>query len=247
MKSRPILFSAPMVLALRDDSKTQTRRIAKLTTSLPNGKGWTCLQKPGTNTVIPLIDGQWQWSPAAGDDYRPYPNIAEYCPYGVPGDQLWTRESFSCFGSSDSITPPVPRQCQIRYLADRDTGKSAVWVPMPADAKEPKPSLKGKPSIHMPRWASRDTLALTRVWVERVQDISEEDAMAEGVKPIDGWYDSAGGMVVCSTRAAIDFNVDTSKSPRDHRGAYAILWDEINGPGSWNANPWVWALEFKRL
>lgn len=229
MKSRPILFSAPMVLALRDDSKTQTRRIAKLTTSLPNGKGWTCLQKPGTNTVIPLIDGQWQWSPAAGDDYRPYPNIAEYCPYGVPGDQLWTRESFSCFGSSDSITPPVPRQCQIRYLADRGTAEGGVWVPMPADAKEPKPSLKGKPSIHMPRWASRDTLELTRVWIERLQDISEEDAMAEGCGYLLANHEYLEG------------------NPDQYRQCYRILWEQINGPGSWDANPWVWALEFKRL
>ena len=215
MKSRPILFSTPMVLALRDGSKTQTRRVCKTRTQGQTDIiGYALMED-----MNKADDGTHE-----GEAWKRIP-----CPYGVPGDQLWTRESWCCFGSSDSITPPVPRQCQIRYLADRDTGKSAVWVPMPADAKEPKPSLKGKPSIHMPRWASRDTLELTRVWVERLQDISEEDAMAEGCRYLLAKHEYLDG------------------NPDQYRQLYRILWEQINGPGSWDANPWVWVLEFKRL
>lgn len=129
------------------------------------------------------------------------------CPYGKPGDWLWVRESWkhieggnvydAAGGVMDSFEP------ETLYRASRPN-YPGQW----------------KPSIHMPRWASRITLEITSVRVERLQDISEADAIAEGVytDPASPAYD-----------------------------AYAQLWDEINGPGSWAANPWVWVLEFRRL
>lgn len=212
MKSRPILFSTAMVKALLAGDKTQTRRTAKLVTSLPDGKGWTCLQKPGTQVCLPLVDGQWQWKPAAGDEYRPYPNIAEYCPYGQPGDQLWVRESFAV---QPELWAMSHEQQPIHYLADT----------APAQIED----YTGKPSIHMPQWASRLTLELTSVRIERLNDISEEDAGAEG-----------GGFLL-ARHEYLDGN------PDQYRQWYRILWDQINGPGSWAANPYVWALEFKVL
>lgn len=215
MKSRPILFSAPMVRALRDGSKTQTRRVCKTRTQGQTDIiGYALMED-----MNEADDGTRE-----GEAWKRIP-----CPYGVPGDQLWVRESFACFGSSDSITPPVPRGCQIRFLADRNTPDPTCWVPMPADAKKPTPSLRGKPSIHMPRWASRITLEIESVRIERLQDISEEDAMAEGCGYLLAEHEYLDG------------------NPDQYRQCYRILWEQINGTGSWDANPWVWALEFKRL
>jgi len=118
------------------------------------------------------------------------------CPYGQPGDRLWVRETWH--DASSAL-----HSCAL-YRADGGEIYGGKWAP----------------SIHMPRWASRITLEITSVRVERLQDISEADAIAEGVytDPASPAYD-----------------------------AYAQLWDEINGPGSWAANPWVWVLEFRRL
>ena len=122
------------------------------------------------------------------------------CPYGQPGDRLWVRETFGHFERNDNFTPG----CEVFYRADGECLEIKPW----------------RPSIHMPRWASRITLEITSVRVERLQDISEADAIAEGVY------------------------TDPARSAYD---AYAQLWDEINGPGSWAANPWVWVLELRRI
>jgi hypothetical protein len=128
------------------------------------------------------------------------------CPYGRPGDRLWVRESF--YVQPDIYRPDKPSP--IHYKADEDTGCLEDYV--------------FKPSIFMPRWASRITLEITRIRAERVQDISEEDCIAEGIK------DSGLGVV-------------------DLLLSYAVLWDSINAKRgySWESNPWVWVIEFKRL
>ena len=124
------------------------------------------------------------------------------CPYGQPGDRLWVRETWR-------IPNGAPRGW-VDYRAD--------------DARE---GFRWRPSIYMPRWASRITLEITDIRVERLQDISEEDAQAEGVKLHTEYIPMKVG-----------FN---------HRQAFGGLWESINGPGSWDANPWVWAIEFKRV
>jgi hypothetical protein len=131
--------------------------------------------------------------------------IAMPCPYGKPGDRLWVRETFN----SDWCD-------QVIFKADGGSAKDAGYT------KEPK----WKRSIHMPRWASRITLEIIAVRVERLNEISEADAIAEGVL-IDG-IGSPGGPMRVSQRA------------------FKIFWQAINGPESWAANPWVWVIEFRK-
>ncbi|MDE1714786.1 hypothetical protein PWG14_20030 (plasmid) [Chromobacterium amazonense] len=141
-----------------------------------------------------------------GENDLPY--IVDFCPYGRPGDRLWVRETFQIMRRGDDWDIPI-------YRADDIAGHiNVAW----------------KPSIHMPRWASRILLEITEVRVERLQDISEADAVAEGVTP-----------------AAVQSFADTGLVTRPAGFAYRDLWEQINGTGSWDANPWVWVVEFKRV
>ena len=208
MKERPILFSAPMVRAILDWRKTQTRRVVK--------------PQPPDDIGLPI--GVDLYSPTCigknGDEYPgdeifgAYSECGEWgvkCPYGQPGDRLWVRETWGpCDGG-------------VCYRADEDAGS----VALPDDGR-------WTPSIHMPRWASRITLEITGVRVERLQDISEADAIAEGVPAV-----SSGGVTLFTTTGVNCFQAA--------KGAYAALWESINGPGSWDANPWVWVVEFRRI
>lgn len=151
------------------------------------------------------------------------PGNADLCPYGKPGDRLWVRETFN-------RTNPG--------------GESGIYY-YRADGKFPKCIGGGrftsveswKPSIHMPRAACRILLEITDVRVERLQDISEEQALAEGVRPypehaeFGDWYHVEG---------IETYSAEPSKS-------FELLWESINGAGSWAANPWVWVVEFKRV
>lgn len=139
------------------------------------------------------------------------------CPYGQPGDRLWVRETWA---------PYMGHHGTQVYRADPE------WQGVPA----PRPDGRWSPSIHMPRWASRITLEVVGVRVERLQDISEADAVAEGVTP--KWEPGCSGRLM---EALGGFSFRPAAS------AYADLWEQINGPGSWDANPWVWVVEFKRL
>jgi len=136
------------------------------------------------------------------------------CPYGVPGGtRLWVRETWAKAGEVGDAT---------EYRADNHDPSAGKW----------------RPSIHMPRWASRITLAVTAVRVERLQDISEADAVAEGTpcrtcgRHVDG-HGEDDCECFHSTRVAVE--------------SYRSLWESINGPGSWAANPWVWAISFEVL
>lgn len=199
-RERPILFSGPMVRALLDGRKTQTRRVVK-PQPVKDGHFWTLFGAGWSGTYCPAVPGH---------------SLAVRGPYGGPGDRLWVREAFDV-GMTSS------RQW-VRYRADDsvapigDEHREALL-----DNWDNHPSPRWRPSIHMPRWASRLTLELTGVRVERVQDISEADAIAEGCSGIGGT------------------GYDECESPRDE---YRRLWSDINGPASWDANPWVWVLKF---
>lgn len=198
MKERPILFSAPMVRALLAGTKTQTRRVVKPPRNrsafvlLDHGKGWWPYQSD---------DGESELC----DDGMEHPYT---CPYGQPGDRLWVREAFMHEPADYRWEASVSIPCRPASTVYR------------ADFHESQPGEGWKPSIHMPRSLSRILLEVTAVRVERLQDISESDAMAEG----------------CYT--------DPACPAYD---AYRSLWEQINGPGSWDANPWVWVVEFKRV
>ncbi|MGL4404745.1 MAG: hypothetical protein ACRCT6_03235 [Notoacmeibacter sp.] len=206
MKSRPILFSAPMVLAILKGAKTQTRRIVKP-------------QPDKENDGYPYwyIGGYRAWQcHKVFDVLRSGAHNELLCPYGKIGDRLWVRESWR-YG--DFIEDEVP---YIRYFADG--AKKMCW---PAKEWEEKfTDKKWRPSIFMPRWASRITLEITGVRIERLHDISEDDAIAEGINLND------------VTGFALQ--------PRKGREGFRRLWQSINGPDSWSENPWAWAIEFKQ-
>lgn len=197
MKERPILFSAPMVRALLDGSKAQTRRVVKCPY-----KPWKGRVYDAPWTVVRHSGGGWR-ATQHREDGSIIDEIGEAgfpCPYGVPGDRLWVRETF---GPCDG------------WLCYRAT-EGEKCVPDGG---------KWRPSIHMPRWASRITLTVTDVRVERLQDISEADAIAEGCLDTDG--------------------SPTQELSGTARGAYAVLWDDLNAERApWATNPWVWVISF---
>lgn len=200
MKSRPILFSAPMVRALLAGTKTQTRR--------PLREGAWLDPKEG---VIRMC--------SVGNGVTGFQSVA--CPYGAPGDQLWVREQFAGSIAYERHGYPLREWGnKIWYCADGEP-RSGQWT-------------RPRPSIHMPRSLSRITLELTDVRVERLQDISEADAQAEGI----AYSERFGGYCIGEAQ---HFH---SHDPRE---SYWSLWEAINGPGSVEANPWAWCLSFKRV
>ncbi|HDR9100015.1 TPA: hypothetical protein QDB15_001147 [Burkholderia vietnamiensis] len=229
MKERPILFSGPMVRAILEGSKTQTRRIVKPTGAHHIFQFRGREEARGTDEPT----GEWAWC-------RAERVISEHirCPYGKPGDRLWVREAFRLTSDFDGDSPTrVGERCL-------DAGYRAPWAPVryEVDGAERDWRWVGTPpghevtagraraSMHMPRWASRITLEITDVRAERLQAISWDDAIAEGIKD--------------PRRAAVRID------PIDGTVAqFRQLWDSLNaarGHG-WDANPWVWAIEFRRI
>jgi hypothetical protein len=203
MNTRPILFSGPMVRAILEGRKTQTRRICK-----PR-----CDDKKPCEHFAPVA---YDVGPSM-ERHCEHGSESAPCPYGVVGDRLWVRETWT----PDPVIKPVA------YKAD--------W-PYPVTV----PHLgMWHPSIHMPRWASRITLEVTAVWVERMMEITEADAIAEGIEPMRPgpahvmWRDylDPAGTGQCSALMS-----------------YQSLWDSINEKSGfgWAANPWVWVVAFKR-
>lgn len=215
MTERPILFSAPMVRALLDGTKTQTRRIVK-----PQPPYQPALATHLARRGYPVWHcEQWQ----------------KFCPYGQPGDRLWVRETWvpiakdykpadlaqasALLYRADGLKVPNQKDREIRaFFADR--------CRIPLDA------VKWRPSIFMPRIASRLDLEIVAVRVERLQDISAADAISEGIEPMrSGWKNYTKDGVATSI-------------PEE---SYQALWEVINGPDSWHLNPWVWVIAFKRI
>jgi len=221
MKERPILFKAEMVRALLDGSKTQTRRICKpaekasLSRVIPAYKSDDGEQRP------PYITPGW-----FGDEEG---NVLFYSPYGQTGDRLWVKETHLYVGpGSGSDLPDYVAEARnpVNHTPDN------CWYRADGDDVD----VTWKPSIHMFRGLSRILLEIVNVRVERLQDISEEDALAEGVSDGD-WIEHKGKMT--------HFNVVVSKNAATAREAYCALFESINGSGSWDANPWVWVVEFR--
>ncbi|EPH1498285.1 TPA: hypothetical protein ACMFQ2_005357 [Pseudomonas aeruginosa] len=204
-RERPILFNDQMVRAILEGRKTVTRRVVK----------------PQPDFLGSMVDPN---TPFKTLDAGLHARIT--CPYGEPGDRLWVREAWAADAQVDAIAP-----------SDLSQGEP-IWYPADLSVRQTGCSMisKGRvrPSIHMPRWASRILLEITAVRVERLQDISEEQALAEGVRgePCDH-----------TRQACADIGCwgDTAK------GAFGFLWESLNGEGSWAENPWVWVVEFKRV
>lgn len=215
-KERPILFSAPMVRAILDDRKTQTRRVVKRVYDSVSGDApWAVCQAKKSGYIA--------WYGRQRKDIEQFTK-ANYvhgfpCPYGVPGDRLWVKENF-----------------RLRLDQDHKPPRDDWWkngASYEADGAKPTGCGGGpgklRPSIHMPRWASRITLEVTVVRVERVQNISASDGRAEGHQNPDGGWGPEG-------RLGSDIG-------------FKDLWDTLNAKRgfSWHKNPWVWCISFRRI
>lgn len=238
MKERPILFNAPMVRAIIDGRKTQTRRIMKpqpepIPADYPGPAGHWWPSKAHQSMLhieTEMQDYNGPWKGLAGSA----------CPYGGEGDQLWVRETHAVVRIGVETFPGVKERHYAGIAYKADDGREEVDI-TPSQYKEldAKESKGWKPSIHMPRYASRIQLEITNIRVERLQDISEVDALAEGIQAYsDGTYRDY------NVPDDMVFDHNTFASPVD---SYRTLWDTINGPGSWEANPWVWVIEFRRI
>lgn len=225
MKERPILFSAPMVRALLAGTKTQTRRVIK---DQQIGERFCDMRPEGAYL-------EWLGTPSCGTgvwDVPEYSGIAKV-PFGVVGDLLWVREAhaFSVVDHEGRDWRDDPENWDVIYRAD-PVQPAGGW--RDSDGKVIPPPWR--PSIHMPRWASRITLEVTGVRVERLQDIRPRDILAEGAveRP---HVDQFGRNPVSRFDGKVYL---------DLRSLWAAGWNQINGPGSWDANPWVWVIEFRR-
>lgn len=207
MKERPILFSGPMVRAILEGRKTQTRRV--IHTGWFDQSHWD-IKPLDACTVLRSSETGIVFNTPGGSLAKSMQDRVIRCPYGGPGDRLWVRETFSVRLDCEPGTPKA-----IHYLAYKadDVDLGMAWHSMS----------NWKPSIHMPRWASRLTLEIVGVRAERVREISHKDALAEGVA----------------------YNVsepDGAPLPR-----FRALWNSINDARGfgWDVNPWVWVVEFK--
>lgn len=212
MTERPMLFSGPMVLALLAGSKTQTRRIVK------PAPDWE-RPEPMSSTTAEGWQGPLDFAVWA-DNADPEADVRR-SPYGGPGDSLWVKETWRPFLEA------VPEwDLSVRYQADGAFRTIKDGEFGERDWTMPKAAATGNVSpLFMPRWASRLNLNVTGIRVERLQDISEADIIAEGV-----------------TQTIIG----TPRNPHrmTYRASFMDLWESINGPDSWAANPWVWVVTF---
>jgi hypothetical protein len=238
VRERPILFSGPMVKAILEGKKTQTRRVVKL----DKYSGWEV--RPNSEGIC-ILDGRGA-------------STWLECPYGKPGDQLWVRETWAI---ADIYDKDSGNQGQMPFELNHGTRGISIWYRAGGE-KAYKFATRGRwrPSIFMPRAASRITLEVTDIRVEQLQDITEEDAIAEGIEPLYSkeniqttvglesyrfgepvpwtnylWHGRPGGTEGYSSA---DNAVDS----------YRSLWDSINGKKCpWSSNPWVWVVEFRRV
>jgi len=256
MTERPILFSAEMVRAILDGRKTQTRRKMK---AQPQGHYWETL--PGyklKHTEAVLAHGKVAVMFRHTIPQNPSPDFENAwisCPYGAPGDLLWVRETWRVHKSYDVLNAA--------RVYGAMGGDVAYCVDYLATPRNEDFWGRGRPSIHMPRWASRITLRITDVRVERLQDIREDDARAEGcqARPFPGpwWqgYRDLGDGELFHQQAVgetpPDWMIDPKRMPptpwldQSARDGFRSIWMDIHGPDAWQANPWVWVISFERV
>jgi hypothetical protein len=209
-------MNGAMVRATVSGSKTQTRRVVT--------------PQPIYGDVMNTFSS-WMFKKRNGPGNWLFPNATENviaeCPFGVPGDRLWIRETFLYAGPGSGSDLPS-------YREERASPENHIAANCWFRATQPDDTLAWTPSIHMPRWASRITLEVTGVRVERLQNISEEDALAEGVEQDAQGFHIDGGRHFHAASA---------------RESYSSLWDSLAPPAgsTWADNPWVWVVEFKRV
>lgn len=208
-KLRPILFSTPMVQAILEGRKTQTRRVVE-----PQPKSWVTDLYPEETRDFKGQTGRWILN-GKTEKGRDWATGFINCRYGKVGDVLWVRESWN------GVKDLNGKFSHYRFKGDNDPFHNGM---------------RWKPSIHMPFEAARIFLKITDVRVERLQDITQQDSISEGIECID--------------HGAYWKNYDLKSEIKCYLNAnhsFESLWQSINGKDSWNANPWVWVVEFKRI
>ncbi len=231
MTEKPILFSGAMVRAIREGRKTQTRRVLKLPTKNiyvhPKMGGWAATTIGGNDGSFHIIKGEKVstketaciWHQTSGDCIA--------TPFQL-GDRLWVREAWRAELSWQSLKPSdIPQGAAIFYEADGSKTDNGMGAKFPG---------KLRPSMFMPRWASRITLEVTAVKVERLQDISADDAVGEGAY-FERW----------TTGEYPFFDVGVEADNKALIKQFERIWETVNGPGSWDENPWVAAYTFRRV
>ena len=231
MKERSLIAKPWEVRPFLEGRKTRLRRVVKLPSHIKHHElDLTRMQDGYPDGVRPI------W----GDDNEP--NLfSTRNPYGQPGDRLWVKETYmpdpprdgtwcSVAWEDDMRLDEIPE----RYRIAKHVIHRASWGGVE--------TVGWKPSIHMPRWASRITLEIVSVHVERLNEITEEDAKAEGIEEIKSLPIVRG-----ATRSKCWRDYGIGVGFFQPVQSFRSLWESINGPGSWDANPWVWVVEFRRL
>ena len=241
MKERGMIFNAEMVRAILDGRKTQTRRVMKVQ---PESSQLGLLLITDSTKRSDIGKYHWAESNATGNHVR---SKLFSCPFGAVGDRIWVRETWAILGNEDGccidweekLCKADERSAARIYRAscEQRPGNYGLWS-IPDDA-DWKPHTKDyqyegawRPSIHMPRWASRILLEITNVRVERLNAISPADAIAEGAPP---------------SHPSIDCVSQEYGFPDFSRSWFGQTWQHIYGEESWDANPWVWVIEFERV
>lgn len=274
MVERPILFSGAMVRAILDGRQTQTRRVVKS-------------RDAGALDAAFFYADRETFAQLNGDPSR---FLGLLCPFGRPGDRLWVRETWRTgawrddgrvaldYAANPEVTytpwlrPPAEtfKRLAAQGMDDcrRAVARGALSVEEHADGRFTWPHggspCRWRPSIHMPRWASRLTLEVTGVRVERLNDISEEDAKADGVEVHmmpEEWravrqqhgrneaitFDREPSADLIAALRLRDVTHVPARPVRSAVAGFRSLWESINGTGSWAENPWVWRIEFRRV
>ncbi|EQA5356141.1 hypothetical protein [Serratia marcescens] len=244
MKERPVIFNGEMVRAIIDGRKTQTRRIMAVQ---PESNQFGLLRITDSTKRSDIGKYHWAESNATGTHQR---SALFSCPFGQVGDRLWVRETFAVLGNEDgcpidwdgNLIKGDEKQAARIYKAScwQEPGNYGLWSIPDRDTQ-----YEGtwRPSIHMPRWASRILLEITAVRVERLSDISVDDAKAEGVRALENNF--GNGPAYCDYLLPnLD---DTAEWYNRASDSFKSLWKSIYGAESWRANPWVWVIEFRRV
>jgi hypothetical protein len=244
VKEHPILFSSPIIRAILESRKSQTRRIIKPQPELSESVGFVWKGRAFGKAISGGEEG------TRNNFIRSHIGKSPVCPYGVPGDKLWVKEAWRVGNTHDERTPnqiwehltEIGRGVTVLYEAGGWRSIAPVErVEVKYEYDKPMPGWAGRKrsSMFMPRLFSRITLEITDVRVQRLNEISDEDCIAEGID-----YDK--GTMHCANYLDLkdDERIGRWLGPK---GSYASLWEKINGKGSWDANPWLWCLSFRMI
>lgn len=237
-------MSAPMVLRILAGAKTQTRRLLN-----PQP-----VRRRDLDAYIPCAKpDDWIWEAGKNDDLvtadpATSPTLLKRCRFGVPGDRLWVKESWRAEEREPDMVDGIRFQADDAFQEIANTKEAAdAWIEANDNGRHGE---SWRPSIYMPRWASRLTLEITEVRVQQLQSITAEDAIAEGLCAItkDGKTIKYGIADRDGFPGTDDHGMPWHEWSQDTREAFRVLWDRLNGDrAAWDTNPWIFAISFRQV